>query len=183
MALVPSHFVWKRERSEHHSGAKRHYGDRQQVLLPRGPTAPLVPCALCTRGSTLHQGPRGSSLQTQHPSYPHSLTSKESLEKTPPRATTSRRKMVETQHQAQKTPCCCAGKAPCMYHYWVKHYLKAPQRYMTDNYHPTLQFNLFRVLWFHSTYLYCLCSVDCLSVVGVNKPTLLDQQLPDNNFS
>lgn len=122
MAIVPSHFVWQRERSEHHSGAQRQYGDRDHARIPRGPTASPVPCALCNHSTRLDQGPGfsspsgGSSAQSPNPSYPHPFASVLSLEKTPPRANVSHRKVVETKRQAQHSSCCCADKVPSRYH-------------------------------------------------------------------
>ncbi|XP_042245077.1 speedy protein A isoform X1 [Thunnus maccoyii] len=113
MAIVPSHFVWQRERSEHHSGAQRQYGDRNQARIPRGPTASPVLCALCNRSTRLDQGPDfsfpsgGSPAQTPLP-----FASVLSLEKTPPRAVASHRKVVETKRQAQHSSCCCADEVP-----------------------------------------------------------------------
>ncbi|XP_044021893.1 speedy protein A isoform X2 [Siniperca chuatsi] len=118
MAIVPSHFVWQRERSEHHSGAQRQYGDRDHTRIPRGPSASPVSCALCNRGTRLDQGPgfssvsRCSSAQTPNPAFPHPFTSMLSLETTPPRAAASRRKAVETKSQAQHSSCCCAEEVP-----------------------------------------------------------------------
>ncbi|XP_004648869.2 speedy protein A-like, partial [Octodon degus] len=46
MAIAPTHYIWQRERSVHHSGAVRNY-NREQVQLPRGPSATPVDCSLC----------------------------------------------------------------------------------------------------------------------------------------
>ncbi|XP_062296787.1 speedy protein A [Scomber scombrus] len=119
MAIVPSHFVWQRERLEHHSGAQRQYGDRDQAKMPRGPTASPLLCALCNRTARLDQGPDfsssssgGSSGQAPHPLPPHPFTSTLGLEKTPPRATASNKKVTATKRQAQHSSCCCAEKVP-----------------------------------------------------------------------
>ncbi|XP_056343720.1 speedy protein A isoform X1 [Oenanthe melanoleuca] len=45
MAIAPTHYIWQRERSVHHSGAVRNYND--QVQLPRGPSATPTDCQLC----------------------------------------------------------------------------------------------------------------------------------------
>ncbi|NWS78165.1 SPDYA protein, partial [Crotophaga sulcirostris] len=46
MAIAPTHFVWQRERSPHHSGAVRSYSEGA-VQLPRGPSATPADCRLC----------------------------------------------------------------------------------------------------------------------------------------
>ncbi|XP_044516917.1 speedy protein A [Gracilinanus agilis] len=46
MAIAPTHYIWQRERSMHHSGAVRNY-NRDEVQLPRGPSATPVDCSLC----------------------------------------------------------------------------------------------------------------------------------------
>ncbi|NXY46242.1 SPDYA protein, partial [Ceuthmochares aereus] len=46
MAIAPTHFVWQRERSPHHSGAVRSYNDGT-MQLPRGPSATPTDCRLC----------------------------------------------------------------------------------------------------------------------------------------
>ncbi|XP_030051997.1 speedy protein A [Microcaecilia unicolor] len=46
MAIAPTHYVWQRERSTHHSGAVRNYS-REEVQLPRGPAATPADCVLC----------------------------------------------------------------------------------------------------------------------------------------
>lgn len=46
MAIAPTHYVWQRERSVHHSGAVRNYNDAE-VQLPRGPSATPTDCLLC----------------------------------------------------------------------------------------------------------------------------------------
>ncbi|XP_073682675.1 speedy protein A [Garra rufa] len=51
MAIVPSHFIWQRERAEHHSGAQRLYQNREEILVPRGPSASPEPCFLCAKTS------------------------------------------------------------------------------------------------------------------------------------
>ncbi|KAM9842987.1 speedy protein A [Aulostomus maculatus] len=117
MAIVPSHFVWKRERSEHHSGAHRQYGDRDQACLPRGPATSPLPCSFCTLSTSLDGGPgfpspRGSSVL--NPSYQHALNSQQSLEKTPHKATAAAysRKSQKTKHRAKRSSSCFTEEAP-----------------------------------------------------------------------
>ncbi|NXL66452.1 SPDYA protein, partial [Chordeiles acutipennis] len=45
MAIAPTHYIWQRERSVHHSGAVRNYSGA--VPLPRGPSATPTDCLLC----------------------------------------------------------------------------------------------------------------------------------------
>ncbi|XP_067335738.1 speedy protein A isoform X2 [Channa argus] len=110
MAIVPSHSVWQRERSEHHSGAQRQYSDHARN--PRGPSASPVSCGLCNHDSGLDQAQgsslscRSSSAQTPNTTYPHSLTSLLTVGSTPPRATFSCKKAVETKSHEQNS--CCA---------------------------------------------------------------------------
>lgn len=61
MAIVPSHFVWQRERAEHHSGAQRLYKNCEGILIPRGPSASPEPCSLCPKTSVVPV-PRPSSV-------------------------------------------------------------------------------------------------------------------------
>ncbi|XP_068437026.1 speedy protein A [Clinocottus analis] len=115
MAIVSSHLVWQRERSEHHSGARRQYGGR--IRIPRGPLAPPVSCPLCKQGDASDQGSSaspsgGSSTHTPDPALPHPFTSTLSLEVTPPRAVTCRRKAVETEIHTQHSFCCSAAEVP-----------------------------------------------------------------------
>lgn len=122
MAIVPTHFVWQRERSEHHSGAQRQYSETDHTRIPRGPLASPVSCALCKRDSRLDQGSssfapfRGSSEQTPNHVFPQPFTSPLSLEVTPPRAAASRQKSVETRIKAQHTSCCCPEEVRGRYH-------------------------------------------------------------------
>uniref|UniRef100_A0A8C6V8U4 Speedy/RINGO cell cycle regulator family member A n=1 Tax=Neogobius melanostomus TaxID=47308 RepID=A0A8C6V8U4_9GOBI len=97
MAIVPSHFVWQKERSVHHSGAQRQYGHREQTPIPRGPTASPVSCALCRHSSkldpslslvSLHQT---SSTRSTNPSFLLPGAPSRSLEMTPPRRSTAPR--------------------------------------------------------------------------------------------
>uniref|UniRef100_A0A8D2Q8M8 Speedy/RINGO cell cycle regulator family member A n=1 Tax=Varanus komodoensis TaxID=61221 RepID=A0A8D2Q8M8_VARKO len=46
MAIAPTHYIWQRERSLHHSGARRN-NSRDEVQLPRGPNATPADCLLC----------------------------------------------------------------------------------------------------------------------------------------
>lgn len=115
MAIVPSHFVWQRERSEHHSGARRQYGN-QPVKIPRGPSASPVSCSLCNLGSKSNHGPGSSSfltVPTPQNLNPVLFTSTLALETTPPRAPC--KKTVETKFQAQHSSCSCV-KVPSKYH-------------------------------------------------------------------
>ncbi|XP_031722641.1 speedy protein A [Anarrhichthys ocellatus] len=115
MAIMSSHFVWQRERSEHHSGARRQYGELDRIRVPRGPLASPVSCPLCKRGSASDRGPwssaspsRGSSARTPNPTFSHPLTSMLSLEVTPPRAAACRRKAAEVKIQTRHSFCCSA---------------------------------------------------------------------------
>ncbi|XP_064162297.1 speedy protein A isoform X2 [Anguilla rostrata] len=70
MAIVPSHFLWQRERAEHHSGAQRQYGDRDEVRLPRGPSATPTHCLLCAKQSSrLDPGLSSSSSSSSSSSH------------------------------------------------------------------------------------------------------------------
>ncbi|XP_051941808.1 speedy protein A [Hippocampus zosterae] len=93
MAIVPSHFVWQRERSEQHSGTRR--DDDLTVWFPRGPTASPVPCTLCNRKSTFNQRLR-HTLQS-----PGTLATQLNLENTPPRSITTCRESIETRDKIQ----------------------------------------------------------------------------------
>ncbi|XP_029350159.1 speedy protein A [Echeneis naucrates] len=113
MAIVPSHSVWLRERSEHHSGARRHYGNRDDVNIPRGPSASPVYCALCNCSGRLRQGLgssspcKGFSVQTQNNTYPDPFPSFQTTETTPPRDRALYRKRVGTKSPMQYSSCCC----------------------------------------------------------------------------
>ncbi|XP_072546675.1 speedy protein A isoform X2 [Salminus brasiliensis] len=75
MAIVPSHFIWQRQRAEHHSGAQRQYRDQDEVHIPRGPAASPEPCSLCAKTT---------SLSSSSSSSPLPLALNLSLEATPP---------------------------------------------------------------------------------------------------
>uniref|UniRef100_G3PHD1 Speedy/RINGO cell cycle regulator family member A n=1 Tax=Gasterosteus aculeatus aculeatus TaxID=481459 RepID=G3PHD1_GASAC len=111
MDIVPSHLAWQRERSEHHSGAQRQYGERDHTRIPRGPFASPVPCSLCKRGAASDQGPgsaaspsRGSS-NTNH-AFPQPFNFALSLEVTPPRAAACLRRAAEAKYQTHPSVCC-----------------------------------------------------------------------------
>ncbi|KAJ8289594.1 hypothetical protein GJAV_G00003120 [Gymnothorax javanicus] len=135
MAIVPSHFLWQRERAEHHSGAQRQYGDRDEVRMPRGPSASPTHCILCNKqsaclqprlssdsssGSSLcllciNQGTRqntalppssSSSSPSSASSSPMPFPGSLSLEKTPPRGAAP--KKLCRRSKAQRT-CSCTG--------------------------------------------------------------------------
>ncbi|XP_029900186.1 speedy protein A isoform X2 [Myripristis murdjan] len=124
MAIMPSHFVWQRERAEHHSGAQRHYGERAHTRMPHGPSACPAPCALCDSGPRLARGERlsssssGFSVQTSTSPLPFALALSET---TPPRAKASRRKVRKTKHKAQAQPSsrCCAEDIPSREGVWI----------------------------------------------------------------
>ncbi|XP_051503143.1 speedy protein A-like [Myxocyprinus asiaticus] len=69
MAIVPSHFIWQRERSEHHSGAQRQDRNREEILIPRGPSGSPETCSLCAKTSS-HPPHRPSSASTRSSSVP-----------------------------------------------------------------------------------------------------------------
>lgn len=94
MAIVPSHFIWQRERSEQHSGAQRQYGHREHTPLPRGPSASPVSCALCFRSSKLDPGlnlgsPCKTSVQASNPTFMLPMTPAQEI--TPPRIASHRK--------------------------------------------------------------------------------------------
>ncbi|XP_035024769.2 speedy protein A isoform X2 [Hippoglossus stenolepis] len=118
MAIVPAHFVWQRERSEHHSGAQRQYSDRVNISIPRGPFASPVTCVLCHHSTRLdpdlgssHPN-RGSPAQSPNATYPDPFTALLTLETTPLRAAASGRKAAETKSHVQPSSCCCAEGVP-----------------------------------------------------------------------
>ncbi|KAL6105132.1 spdya [Pungitius sinensis] len=111
MAIVPSHLAWQRERSEHHSGAQRQYGERDHTRIPRGPLASPVPCSLCKRGDALDRGPDSSASPSKgssntNPAFYQSFNFAMSLEFTPPRATACLRSAAEAKIQTQSSICC-----------------------------------------------------------------------------
>ncbi|KAK7142364.1 hypothetical protein R3I94_011896 [Phoxinus phoxinus] len=69
MAIVPSHFIWQRERAEHHSGAQRLYQNCEGIHIPRGPFASPEPCSLCAKTSAVPV-PRPSSTVARSSSVP-----------------------------------------------------------------------------------------------------------------
>lgn len=63
MAIAPTHYIWQRERSVHHSGARRNYDEGAQ--LPRGPSATPTDCLLCgKKGRFVRLGLSSSSSST-----------------------------------------------------------------------------------------------------------------------
>lgn len=63
MAIAPTHYIWQRERSVHHSGALRNYDEGAQ--LPRGPSATPTDCLLCgKKGRFVRLGLSSSSSST-----------------------------------------------------------------------------------------------------------------------
>ncbi|XP_024295478.1 speedy protein A isoform X1 [Oncorhynchus tshawytscha] len=125
MAIVPTHFIWQRERAEHHSGAQRFYiGDREKVHMPRGPSASPAPCALCAKSSGLglsSSSASGSSTSlTPSSSSPLPFALALSLETTPPRSqVSSSRRPGQRKTKAQR-PCCCTEEAPSECRCWLQ---------------------------------------------------------------
>ncbi|XP_075125592.1 speedy protein A [Leptodactylus fuscus] len=61
MAIAPTHYIWQRERSEHHSGALRAYSS-DEFSIPRGPCATPPDCFICgKKGQLLGVGLSDSS--------------------------------------------------------------------------------------------------------------------------
>ncbi|KAG8544340.1 hypothetical protein GDO81_022648 [Engystomops pustulosus] len=61
MAIAPTHYIWQRERSAHHSGALRAYTS-EEFSVPRGPCATPQDCSLCgKKGQLLGAGLSASS--------------------------------------------------------------------------------------------------------------------------
>ncbi|XP_066527732.1 speedy protein A isoform X2 [Hoplias malabaricus] len=85
-AAVSRRCCEERERAEHHSGAQRLYRDREEVHMPRGPSASPEPCSLCTKASCL--------------SSPLPLALDLSLETTPPSE-------VQASQRTNKMTCYC----------------------------------------------------------------------------
>ncbi|XP_076023876.1 speedy protein A [Genypterus blacodes] len=111
MAIVPSHFVWQRQRAEHHGGAQRQYGDQDRPPAPRGPWASPKPCALCDRGSAarLSSASRGFSASAPTFTSPLPFAFSLTVEKTPPRAKASQRSLLEARQQPQFFSCFLAA--------------------------------------------------------------------------
>ncbi|XP_054101069.1 speedy protein A isoform X3 [Callithrix jacchus] len=66
MAIAPTHYIWQRERSVHHSGAVRNY-NRDEVQLPRGPSATPLDCSVCgKKGRDVRLGLSASSSLSSH---------------------------------------------------------------------------------------------------------------------
>ncbi|KAG7271779.1 hypothetical protein CRUP_002046 [Coryphaenoides rupestris] len=99
IAIMPSHLLWRRERAEHHSGARRHYGERDQV--PRGPSAAPDPCALCG-----HRAKRCPGLVLLYTSSSSSSSSSVCSA-----TTTTLQLEAEATLPKAKPPCRKAGKA------------------------------------------------------------------------
>ncbi|XP_041668886.1 speedy protein A [Cheilinus undulatus] len=104
MAIVPSHYLWQRNRSEHHGYAQRQYSDQSLVPFPRGPSASPVFCALCKRGTSLD---KGSTAQTQNPAFHRPLISAKQVEITPPRKLTPCWRKIRAKPQTEHSACCC----------------------------------------------------------------------------
>lgn len=70
MAIAPTHFIWQRERSEHHSGALRTYNS-DDFSVPRGPCATPQDCSLCgKKGQFLSPGLSDSSSASSDAALP-----------------------------------------------------------------------------------------------------------------
>ncbi|XP_075060493.1 speedy protein A isoform X2 [Mixophyes fleayi] len=70
MAIAPAHYIWRRERSEHHSGAVRNYG-KDDSILPRGPSATPLDCSLCgKKGRFIGLGLSSSSSSSSDTTLP-----------------------------------------------------------------------------------------------------------------
>ncbi|XP_056152316.1 speedy protein A [Lampris incognitus] len=110
MAIIPSHFVWQRERAEHHSGARRHYTEQDQLCVPRGPSASPVPCALCNHSIRRRQSLNLSSSSSGFLELTPSPTFQLSVATS--RAKVSRRKAGKTQREAQHLSCHCTEEFP-----------------------------------------------------------------------
>ncbi|XP_077431748.1 speedy protein A [Vanacampus margaritifer] len=105
MAIMPSHYVWKRERSEQHSGAQRYGGG----CPPCGHSASPVPCTHCNRKSTFSQRMRRSPIsRSSHVPRHNTLTlsTQMSLEKTPPNVIGTRWGGIVTSDQTQHSSGC-----------------------------------------------------------------------------
>lgn len=130
---MPSHFVWQRQRAEHHGGAQRQYGDQDHPYVPRGPWASPISCALCNRGATLGQGARrsstsrGFSAPTPTVMSPLPFAFSLSVEKTPPRAKASCGNAVETKKKPQLSSRCTTEQVPsrcrlsCLYYSFMQY--------------------------------------------------------------
>lgn len=119
MAIMSLHFVWQRQRSDHHSGAQRQYSDPGQVRFPRGPFASPVSCSLCNRVTRLLHisSSSGAPPQAVDSTYPHLFTSALGLEFTPVRIPASHRNTVKDTSGQHKPCCCCPEEVPSTYHY------------------------------------------------------------------
>lgn len=115
MAIVSLHFVWQRQRSDHHSGAQRQYSDQGEVRFPRGPFASPVSCSLCNCGNN-DISSSDSRPQAVDSTYPHLFTTALGLEFTPVRTPASHRNAVKHTSKQQKPCCFCPEEVPSRYH-------------------------------------------------------------------
>ncbi|XP_071595942.1 speedy protein A [Heliangelus exortis] len=82
MAIAPTHYVWQRERSIHHSGAVRNYN--HEVQLPQGPRATPTACLLCGKKGRYVQLGLSSSSSSSTSSLEMELQSAQNLKDTFP---------------------------------------------------------------------------------------------------
>ncbi|XP_069811396.1 speedy protein A-like isoform X2 [Dendropsophus ebraccatus] len=81
MAIAPTHYIWRRERSERHSGALRTYSSND-FSIPRGPCATPQDCQLCgKKGQFLGQGLSDCASSSSDTSLP--IRNQRGLQKTP----------------------------------------------------------------------------------------------------
>ncbi|XP_008502743.2 speedy protein A [Calypte anna] len=82
MAIAPTHYVWQRERSVHHSGAVRNYS--HEVQLPQGPRATPTACLLCGKKGRFVQLGLSSSSSSSTSTLEMELQSGQNLKDTFP---------------------------------------------------------------------------------------------------
>ncbi|NXS18141.1 SPDYA protein, partial [Mystacornis crossleyi] len=105
MAIAPTHYIWQRERSVHHSGALRNY----EVQLPRGPSATPTDCLLCgKKGRFVRLGLSSSSSSTDTLEVMELHSSQKSKD------TFSTEKMfIDSPYKAQDCQSLSSKRQPC----------------------------------------------------------------------
>ncbi|NWS94456.1 SPDYA protein, partial [Mionectes macconnelli] len=107
MAIAPTHYIWQRERSVHHSGAVRNYND--EVQLPRGPSATPTDCLLCgKKGRFVRLGLSSSSSSTDTLEMMELHSSKNSKDTVPTEET-----LVDSLACAQDCQRLSSKRQPC----------------------------------------------------------------------